>query len=341
VRKRNFLWFIVCIVILVAPLLVVEGWNARAKKEYEPLSLIPKDSGFVVVVDMKKVVGTKYYTKFKQDEKKLDDYYEFIEKTGIDPEKDLDIITISLSKLEDDADFVLIATGRFDKEKILSSIRKEATVIEEEYQGKTFYKIADRHKKCEKEEEMEKEEEAKHKRKEDEVRLAFLDSNIVAISNSEVIKNAVDLYHGKGESIEKNQTLMDVMKEIDQDDMVWGAGVVPEKVKMSPPQGHPMANVVATIKSVVFSVDLKKELDAFLKIKSDYKENVKNITDAINGLLALGRMNYAEQPDYMELLEGITVEGTGDIVSISMHMSEELLDRLSEEIAKKKCQNED
>jgi hypothetical protein len=341
VRKRNFLWLIVCVAILAIPVLVIEGWNTRVKKEYEPLSLIPKDSGFVMVVDMKKVVATKYYTEFKQDEKELDDYYEFIEKTGIDPEKDLDIITISLSELGDDADFVLIATGRFDKEKILSSIRKEATVIEEEYQGKTFYKIADRHKKCEKEEEMEKEEEARHRHKEDEVRLAFLDSNIVAISNSELIKNAVDLYHGKGESIEKNQTLMDVVKEIDQDDMVWGAGVVPEKVKASAPPGHPMGNVVATIKSVVFSVDLKKELDAFLKIKSDCKENVKNITDAINGFLALGRMNYAEQPDYMELLEGITVEGTGDIVSVSVHIPENLLDKISKEVTKKKCQNED
>jgi hypothetical protein len=340
VRKRNFLWLIVCIAILAIPVLVIEGWNTRAKKEYEPLSLVPKETDFVMVVDMKKIVATKYYTEFKQDKKELDDYYEFTEKTGIDPEKDLDIITISLKKMEDDPDFVLIATGRFDKEKILSSIKKEAAATEEEYQGKTIYKFADRHEKCE-EEEMEKEEEARHRHKEDEVRLAFLDSDIVAISNSGLIKNAVDLYQGKGESIEQNQTLMDVVKEIDQDDMVWGAGVVPEKVKMRAPQEHPMGNIVATIKSVVFSLDLEKELDALFKIKSDCKENVKNIADAINGLLALGRMNYAEQPDYMELLEGITVEGTEDIVSVSVHIPENLLDKLSKEVTKKKCKHED
>ncbi len=336
-RNRKFLGIVICTVILVAPLLAMERGNTPAKKDYKPLSLLPKDAGFVVIVDMKKVVDTKYYGKFKEDEKKLDDYYEFIEKTGVDPEKDLDKIAVSLSEMEEDAEFVLIATGRFDKEKILSSIREEATIVEDEYQGKILYQITDRHVK-DKGEIEEEEAEVKHKHKKDEVRLSFLDSDIVAISNSDLIKNTVDLYQGKGESIEKNQVLMEVMKEIDQDDMVWGAGVVPEKVKMSAPPEHPIANVAATIKSIVFSIDLKKELDVFLKIKSDCQENVKNITDALNGFLALGRMNYAEKPDYMELLEGILIEGTEDMVSVSMHMSEELLDRLSEEIAKKKCQ---
>jgi hypothetical protein len=338
-RNRKFLGIVICTAILVASLLAVERGNTYAKKDYKPLSLLPKDAGFVVVVDMKKVVDTKYYNKFKQDEIKLDDYNEFIEKTGVDPEKDLDKVALSLSEIEDDADFVLIATGRFDKEKILSSIREEAKVFEDEYQGKTLYQITDRHVKYEDEGEIEEEEaEVKRKYKKDEVTLSFLDSDIVAISNSDLIKNTVDLYQGKGESIENNQVLMEVMKEIDQDDMVWGAGVVPEKVKKMPPTGHPIANVAATIKSIVFSIDLQKELDAFLKIKSDCKENVKNITDALNGFLALGRMNYAEQPKYMELLEGILIEGTEDMVSVSMHMSEEMLDWLSEEIDKKKCQ---
>ena len=338
-RNRKFLGIVICIAILAASLLAVERGNTYARKDYKPLSLLPKDAGFVLVVDMKKVVDTKYYNKFKQDEIKLDDYNEFIEKTGVDPEKDLDKIAISLSEMEEEADFVLIATGRFDKEKILSSIREEAAVVEDEYQGKILYQITDRHVQCEDEDEIEEEEaEIKHKHKKDEVRLSFLDSDIIAISNSDLIKNTVDLYQGKGESIENNQVLMEVVKEIDQDDMVWGAGVVPEKVKEMPPPGHPIANVVATIKSVVFSIDLQKELDAFLKIKSDSQENVKNITDALNGFLALGRMNYAEQPRYMELLEGILIEWTEDMVSVSMHMSEELLDWLSEEIAEKKYQ---
>ena len=82
-NKKKLLGIVICSMILVAPLLAVEGVKTPAKKDFKPLSLLPKDAAFIVVVDMKKVVDTKYYNKFKEEQADLDDYSKFIDKTGI------------------------------------------------------------------------------------------------------------------------------------------------------------------------------------------------------------------------------------------------------------------
>jgi len=344
-RYSKLMGLVLCSFIMAAPLLGCVEAKVESEKA---LSLLPKDSAFVIVVNMQKVVTTEFYNKVKEDESRLKEYNEFIEKTGIDPQKDIDRIAISLSEhMKGDDDIVALVFGRFDKDKILSSIKEEAEIDVKEYLGKEIY-VPSKHKHHECEEEAEHEEEVEKEEKEEEAEdkeeekcskesdfgLTFLQDNLLVAGDFDNIKKVVDLHKGKGESVEDNQALMDVIKEANQTDTVWGAGLVPEKIKCKADE-NPMSKAFATITSVVFSINVEKELDALIKLKADSLENVRNLASAINGFIAMGRMSYAEKPEVMELLDGITIEGIEDMVTITMHVSEELMKWLSEEAAKK------
>lgn len=346
-KYPKIIGMLLCSFVLAAPLL---GCSEAKVEPEKALSLLPKDSSLVIVVDMQKVVATEFYNKMKEDEMKLKEYNEFIAKTGIDPQTDIDKIAVSLLRYnKGDDNVVALVFGRFDKDKILSSIKEKAEIDMEAYQGKEIYmphefkhheweeEAEEEEEKEEREEAVEEEAEAKVKKKcgKLDFALTFLQDNLIAAANSDNIKKVIDLHQGKGESVNENQALMDVIKEANQKDTVWGAGLIPDKLRYQADE-NPMSRALATITSLVFSINVEKELDALIKLKTDSLENVTNLASAINGFIAMGRMSYQENPEVTQLLDGITVEGIEDMVTITMHISEELMKWLSEEAAKKK-----
>jgi hypothetical protein len=341
-RSKKLLAFLLGLLIFAALMLSCQ------KKKITPdkaLSLVPKESTFVVIIDMQKVAATEFYNKIKKDEKSLKGYNEFMQKTGIVPERDVDKVAISVGErmAEKDGDVVALVFGRFDKEKIISSIKEEAAkegaqVVAEQYQGQELYKIEEATKKTketEKKEEKEEteEQEAVKKHDNEDFRITFLEEGLLAAGNVNYMKKIIDLYQGRGVSIEQNEALMAVINEANQKDMIWGAGLVPDMIKTQA-ESSPMSRSFSAIESIMFSINMETDLDLFIRMKCDSNKNVKNLADTINGFIALGKMGAANEQDVMELLDSITVEGLEDTVTVTMHISKDILLRLSEEATK-------
>jgi hypothetical protein len=350
-RLKKLIAFSICLLIFAA---LMQSCQKEKITTDKALSLLPKESSFVVVVDMQKVAATEFYNKMKGDEERLKGYNEFVEKTGIVPERDIDRVAISVGEhmREKNRDAVALVFGRFDKEKIITSMKEEAAkegaeVIAEQYQGQELYKVVEGEEKEEEKEGLEESEETeepeaqetKKKHNNEDFRLAFLEEGLIAAGNVNYMKKLIDIYKGMGESIEQNEALMAIINEANQADMIWGAGLIPGELR-SQAEEYPMSKSFAAIKSVVFSINLETDLDAFIKMKCDSPENAKNLTDAINGFIALGRIGASERPEYIELLDSIIVEGLDDMVSITMHVSKDLILQLSEEAYGKKNKEE-
>jgi hypothetical protein len=340
-RSKKWLAFLMGLLIFAALMLSCQ------KKKITPdkaLSLVPKESTFVVIIDMQKVAVTEFYNKIKKDEKSLKGYNEFVQKTGIVPERDVDKVAISVGERmgEKDGDVVALVFGRFDKEKIISSIKEGAAkegaqVVAEQYQGQELYKIEEAAEKTEGTEKGEKEEteeqETAKKHDNEDFRIAFLEEGLLAAGNVNYMKKIIDLYQGRGVSIEQNEALMGVINEANQTDMIWGAGLVPDMIKAQA-ESSPMSRSFSAVESIMFSINMETDLDLFIRMKCDSTENVKNLADTINGFIALGKMGAAKEQDVMELLDSITVEGLEDTVTVTMHISKDILLRLSEEATK-------
>lgn len=286
---------------------------AKKVESDKALTLLPKDSTFLFSVDMKKLAATALYNKIKEDTKTLEKYNEFVEKTGVDPEKHLERIILAIPPDVEETQEVAIAVfGTFDREKILSAIEEEGEVETSTYEGLDVYSFTP----------------------EDEpMSMSFLAEGCIAFGGQESIKRMIELSKGKGESIEANAEMMDVLKDIHQEDMFWGAGLIPEGYKQKA-MANPMTKSFASLRSIILSINAEKGFDFFMLSRSDVEEDAKLMADAMKGFVALGKMGVSEKPDILEVLDKIVVESKKNEVTISMQLSEELMDRLGKEMQK-------
>ncbi|MDH5715777.1 MAG: hypothetical protein OEZ30_09455, partial [Candidatus Aminicenantes bacterium] len=163
--------------------------------------------------------------------------------------------------------------------------------------------------------------------------MSFLAEGCIAFGGQESIKRMIELSKGKGESIEANAEMMDVLKDIHQEDMFWGAGLIPEGYKQKA-MANPMTKSFASLRSIILSINAEKGFDFFMLSRSDVEEDAKLMADAMKGFVALGKMGVSEKPDILEVLDKIVVESKKNEVTISMQLSEDLMDRLGKVMQK-------
>jgi len=291
--------------------LVSLAFSCAKKVESEKaLSLLPKESTFVFAANMKRLATTELYNKIKEEPEALEKYNEFIEKTGLDPEKHLEKIVFSIPPdVAESQEVAAVVFGTFDREKILSAIKEEEEVETITHEGLEIYTFSP----------------------EDEpMGMSFLAEGCLAFGGSETIKRMVELSKGKGESIEDNAEMMEILKDVNQEDMFWGAGLVPEELRQKA-LANPMTKSFASLRSVILSMNAEKGFDFYLMSRSDSEEDAKLLGDTFKGLIAMGKMAAGEKPDILEALDNIAVEAKKDSVSISINLSEDLMDRLVKE----------
>ncbi len=286
---------------------------AKKVESDKALTLLPKESAFLFSIDMKKLAATPLYDKIKEDTEALEKYNEFVEKTSVDPEKHLERIVLAIPPDVEETQEVAIAIfGIFDREKILSAIEEQGEIETSTYEGLDVYSFTP----------------------EDEpMSMSFLAEGCIIFGGQESIKRMIELSQGKGESIETNAEMMEVLKDVNQEDMFWGAGLMPEGYKQKA-MANPMTKSFASLRSIILSINAEKGFDFFLLSRSDVEEDAKLMADAMKGFVALGKMGAGEKPDLLQVLDKIDIEAKKNEVTISMHLSEELMDRLGKEMQK-------
>jgi hypothetical protein len=138
-------------VILLALLLVAFGLSSCAKatapkagsaKAADLLNLLPGDSKGVVVVDVHRIMQTEAAGKLIAENKNKAKYDEFVQTTGIDPQKDVFyFVGAALGDIgQKEMDGVALVNLKYKKEKLLALLKKEGgEMTTEEYSGLTIY----------------------------------------------------------------------------------------------------------------------------------------------------------------------------------------------------------
>lgn len=275
------------------------------------LSFLPKESTFLFSANMTKLAATEFYNKVREEPEALEKYNEFVQKTGIDPEKHLERIIFSIPPdVAESRGFAVAAFGTFDREKILTAIKEEEEVETSTYEGLEIYTFP---------------------AEEEPICMSFLAEGCIAFGCPETIKKMIELSQGKGESIEDNAEMMELLKDVNQEDMFWGVGLLPEALRQKA-MANPMTKSFASLRSVILSMNAEKGFDFYLMSRSDEEEDAKLLADAFKGFIALGKMGAGEKPDLLEALDNIKVDVKKNAVTISMHLSEDLMEKLGKEV---------
>jgi len=331
-------------------LLTVIGFVACGKKLEAPkagsasaedmLSLLPMNAKGVFLVNVNQAMAIEAAEKAIMESDDYQKYMEFVEKTGIDPQKDIYYVAAAMT-----SDFgakkeegVAIVNMKYDKEKILPLIKEKMAeegeeLIETEYSGLMIYEV-DKEGTKEEEEQQQQEQQEKEEGHE-EGAFVFLDSSNIVIGSESEVKTVIDISQKKADNMYKNQALADLLAKTDKEGILWGAFLIPSEALEEAASENPMMSSFEAVKAATLLFDYKNQnVLAEIKLMSDNEENNKKIADALNGFKAIGGMAAAQKPELGELLNKIEISSTADHVKVYCSLPEELINKLKSAIPK-------
>jgi hypothetical protein len=300
-----------------------EGPGAGAAGTEALLKLLPKNVQGVVVVDVHRIITMPFADKAIKEDKNQAKYQEFIKATGIDPQKDIYGLAVALAGQAEGApmkqEAAVVIALKYDKDLLLAMIKKAGAEIKEEtYEGIVVYSGV-------------KAEPGKPP-----VSAAFLDASTVVAGSDGVVRQVIDVFAKKGESVLKNDVLAAIIKTANNDAMVWSVFAIPEEAAKKLAQSNPMMSSLEGMKAVTLFFDYRDKT-FLLEIRMQGGDQVKNkqLADMLTGLKALGAGAAAKNPDVGDLLNRIEVSSGVDFVKIAAGLPEDVLERLTKSAAKK------
>ncbi len=277
------------------------------------LAYLPKATNGVIVLDLNRIMNTDAANKAIKEDKAVQKYQEFIQKTGIDPQKDIHFAAIGLAGdlTAKSAEAAVVVNMTYKKDDLIAKIKAEAKNLQEStYNGVTLYTVP----------------EGEGKKQ---AYLAFLDASLVAGGSETSIKSVIDVFQNKGESVLKNEALAGILKGVHKDAMVWCAfSIPPQAMEMATSQSPMLANLKGLYGLTMFFDYKNKSLIAEIKgLNKDEAKN-KEIATMLDGLKAMGAMASTKDPSLGEVLDKIQIASGPTDITISADIPEDLLNKL-------------
>lgn len=328
-KKKMLALSLVLMLLLLVPACKKKAAGAMTSEAL--LSMVPEGPMMLMAFDFQRFAALNFFDKALKEgfqkntkaTKDFKDYQEFVQKTGVDLQKDVYMVVGAVyGNLDDkDAQVLGIVSLKYDEAKLLSVLKEKGTITTEEaYGGRTLYTLKN-------------EDSAK------DMRLVFLNRANIVIGSPLPVKKTVDLTAKKGKNVLQTPALMKYVNTLDKKSMFWLAlGSIPAKVKEAPAGGM-MPVDLSKAEAFTAVADFKnKTLSGELRLIAQNESGNKQIADMLNGLKALGAMGAAKEPELGELLNGIQLSSAADHVKLTFSLSEALLDKLGAK-AKDKAQS--
>ncbi len=289
--------------------------------------MVPADASGVFTLNIKKLSSLSVFDKMQKDianddftgkDKFFKNYEDFVDKTGIDPKKDLYSVVIAVfgDMKAKSPEFSIIANLKYDKTKILSILKEKVKPLtEESYLGSTIYKFKDE--------------------KEKDIAMSFIAPDLISAGTPVALKKTLDLSKGKIKSLETNKKIMGFLKRIKGDPILSFVFPIPPELR-------------AVKGSGMFRMDLSKaeavighanysgtDWTGNIILISQNEDGNKKMKTSLDGLKGFGAM---AGPEFAELVNSINISASPENLTISISISNELLEKLKKK-AKKKIGN--
>ncbi len=298
--------FLLCSTVLIAGCGkgCADKGGGSGKVDAGVLSLIPAQNNFLLNLDWKKLQASPLGEKLKGK---------------VPPEaevfmKDVDNVTLGVQAqgVGQEPETLAVISGKIDSATVLAQLSEQAKkagveVSSEDYEGSKLHQLP----------------------KDPSMALSFVDNRIV-VGKKEAVKASIDLSKKKGDSIEKNQALMDLVNGMDKSKMLWAVAVVPPGVIPADAGEGPMA-ALAGVQALDLAIDYGNDLTLDLGIMSKTEDETKKIETMINTYKALIGASVAQKdPSVGKVLNGLTVTVNGKRLLLGLKVDKATLDEISQ-----------
>lgn len=277
---------------------------------------LPADTRFVMGFDVQRFVASPLYQRFGTDRQgaaRPQAFTELEEKTGLNPERDVDRIVIAGRSVEkggrDGA--ILLVSGRFDRTKLSRAIETESRgVTTKNHQGTTVYLFREGTKGA--------------------GAAAFLDDDTLVLGSADSVEATITNYAGGNTPVRSNAGLIALLENVKPGATFWAVGdqSVLSRLPLSIPA--PGGSVsLPPVKSVVITGELDPVLAIELTGEATDAKAAQNLADVVRGFVALASLQGNQKPELRELASAISVATEATRVHVNLRVPYELLDSLA------------
>jgi hypothetical protein len=285
--------------------------------------LLPNDTSLIVVVEVKQIVESPVFKKnLLEDAQKAlkanDEASKIFDALGFDPFKDLTRVTVAINEIGADAKGLLIARGKFDKDKI------EAKAEAESKEKKDFLKLHT---------------EGGHKiyevtvpNQEKPVFVAIIDNSAIVASGEKSF--VVDAFGKATASGAQLKPEMAKVIESAEDGSVWlavpGSALSKSELVNEDKAKASVAKIDHVTASVKIAKDVKFSVTIATKSEANAKELSEEIKEGLNqakGMVAFLASQQKEAAPAVDVMNAVKVAVEGKKVTIKAEASEEMIDK--------------
>jgi hypothetical protein len=301
------------LVITIAVVGLAFYWDFAAKAFVRDLPsavhYLPADSQAVFGMNVQAFVASPIYAQFvqKHEQEIATDLSQVIAQTGVDPRRDISYIIAAGRPSQQKGAGVVIAVGTFNQASITSFIEIESKVtpIKLIYKGVTVLMVPEANK-------LEK-------------GIAFLSSSEIALGDLESLHAVIDVRSG-APGIDSNATLSSLLARLNPGEMFWFAGD-PASVLSKAPANAPIP-ALSSIQSIFGTLNLTTAVNGKITVTAKDDTSAGQLADFARGLVALGNLAGAQNPDLAALVRGVQITQRANEFDVSVTIPLDLLQKM-------------
>jgi hypothetical protein len=304
----------------------------------QDLAKLPQDVQSVFYADVQNLQSTELGKEFRKmfdstiaNHQRDEDYKQFMEATGFDPEKDLHSILVGMHATLDeshdsthhrhmDGAAYAIIKGNFDENKIVAHIQakekeegKQGLVIES-YNGKSLYT-------------------GPHAK----FAAYFADASTVLAGKADWVKMTID-NQLENKNLTANSGMMSLVDQLPHKDQLWAVGMPGDLMKristeLSKKEDFKAGHALQSVQSGMFSAKVNDKADIWALAKCATEEDSRLMSEVLKGLLAMAKLGVSDDRELVDMLNRFEIEAKGPEVHLAAKLDKAFFEKLKEKQA--------
>lgn len=274
----------------------------------EELAYIPQDAALVAFADVRHVMDSELRRRMQQVRPgaRLNDGRDFLTRTGINIETDIDLMVAALPPGgASDPRPLVLARGRFDQGRI-EGLMRDREGQAEDYKGARLLTSVEGDQRF---------------------AVAFVEPGLAAFGPVAEVRRAIDTKSGGGGSITGNAEMMALIRDIDAGD-AWAAGRWDAMTASGRlPQGF--AGQIPAITWLAATGRVGSGIEGAVRAEASTDEAATDLRETIRGFMALARIQTRQRAALSTLMDSLQLGGEGRTVSVAFMVPADTIDALA------------
>jgi hypothetical protein len=278
--------------------------------------VLPADTKFVMGLDVQRFVQSPFYKKFASQGGRPQAFAELEQKTGFNPERDVDQILIAGRPEKGQEGGLVIVRGRFDRYKLSQMVESEGRkVTTKKHEGNPLYLFNEGQKGA--------------------TALGFLgnDDDLMVMGSQRSVEAAVSSHFQGQTPLKQNAALTALLERVKPGSTFWMVGdqsllsQMPSAVPA--PGGSGGAQLqLPQLKGLMVTGELEPVVTLDVTGDATDAAAASQLADIVRGFVALASLQAAQKPELKGLQNAISVTTDQSSVKVSARVPYELLEAM-------------